>query len=218
MPASPRTRTLLSWLPAAILLLVIGGVVLTTIAVENSWWAEDAPAASSDQKASDGSSKLSDAGLDYVNVEGVLRVRVGEGALPVTEIGLADDEQKDAVFRRPVRAIVAAGAEVYIVDDVETMTARAQDGRLESLVLGVGQALPWSSAVATVEALAPGFGWDPADIAAWEAELSEFTRESTEGVFTAEVTSTDAAVITGTLVFERTSGGTTLAISFAPAD
>jgi hypothetical protein len=48
--------------------LIIAGVVFTTIAVQNSWWAEEDPVASSDQRAADGSSKLSDAGLDYVNV------------------------------------------------------------------------------------------------------------------------------------------------------
>ena len=115
--------------------------------------------------------------------------------------------------------VKAYGAEkVYVVDDVESMTAQARDGRLDSVVLGVGQALPWSTAVATVQALAPGFGWDAADVAAWDRQISDFTRDSTEGVFTAEVSSTDAATITGTLVFDRASGNTTLSIAFAPVD
>lgn len=218
MAVSSRSQTLLSWLGPAILLLIIGGVVFGTIAVQNSWWAEEDPVASSDQKATDGSSKLSDAGLDYVNVEGVLRVRVGEGALPATEIGLAADEQKTGDFRRPVRAIVAAGDEVYVVDDVETMTAIARSDRLTALSLGVGRALPWSDAVGVVQGLADDFGWSHDDIAAWDDEISDFTRDSTEGAFTAEVTSTDAATITGTLVFDRGSGYTTLTITFEPVE
>lgn len=217
MPTSPRTQTLLSWLPATILLLIIGGVIFGTIAVQNSWWAEEAPVASSDQKATDGSSKLSDAGLDYVNVEGVLRVRVGEGALPVTEVGLSADEEKKAEFRRPVRTIVAAGDEVYVVEDVETMTAIAKDGELASVSLGVGQVLPWANAVGTVQGLASEFGWSQDDIAAWDQQISDFTRENTEGSFTAEVKATDAATVTGTVVFDRASGNTTLTITFEPA-
>ena len=123
MARSPRSRDLLSWVPALILVVVIAGVVFTTIAVQNSWWTEEDPVASTDQKATDGSSKLSDAGLDYVNVEGALRVRVGEGALPATEIGLGADEEKSASFRRPVRTIVAAGDETYVVD-----ASNANDG------------------------------------------------------------------------------------------
>lgn len=213
--AETRRQKLLAWLPAAILLLIIGGVVFTTIAVQNSWWAEDEPVASADQKATDGSSKLSDAGLDYVNVEGVLRVRIGAGALPATEIGLGADENKPAEFRRPVRAVIAAGDEVYVVEDVQTMDAVARGGSLSALTLGVGQALPWSSAVGTVQGLAGEFGWNQDEIASWEEQVSEFTRAHTEGIFTAEVTSTDAAQITGTVRFDRKSGDTTLAITFA---
>ena len=208
----------MSWLPALILVVIIAGVVVTTIAVQNSWWTEDDPVASSDQKATDGSSKLSDAGLDYVNVEGVLRVRVGERALPVTEIGLGSDEEKSATFRRPVRAIIAADDEAYVVGDVESMVAVASDDELTSISLGIGQALPWATAVDTVRGLAEDFGWDQDDIASLEADLADFTRENPEGTFTAELTSTGtAAQITGTLAFDRASGLTALTITFAPA-
>ena len=214
--AETRRQKLLAWLPAAILLLIIGGVVFTTIAVQNSWWAEDEPVASSDQKAADGSSKLSDAGLDYVNVEGVLRVRMGAGALAASKIGLGADEEKSAEFRRPVRAVIAAGDEVYVVEDVETMDAVAGGGELSALTLGVGQPLPWSNAVGTMQGLAAQFGWNQDEIASWEEQISDFTRDHTEGTFTAEVTSTDAAKITGTVRFDRATGYTTISVTFAP--
>jgi len=207
---------LLSWLPASILILIIAGVVFATVAVENSWWAQEAPVGSEDQTATDGGSKLSDAGLDYVNVDGVLRVRVGDGALPATELGLGADEEKSATFRRPVRAVVAAEDQVFVVDDVESMVAIAHDDELSSLRLGVGQALPWASAVGTVRGLADQFGWDPAEIASWDAEISDFTRDHTDGSYTAEVSATSAATVTGALVFDRASGYTTLTITFEP--
>ena len=207
----------MSWLPALILVVIIAGVVFTTVAVQNSWWTQEDPVASSDQKATDGSSKLSDAGLDYVNVEGVLRVRVGDGALPATEIGLGADEEKSASFRRPVRAIVVAGDETYLVDDVESMVAVAQNDELTSLSLGVGQALPWAIAVDTVRGLADDFGWDQARIDSLEADLADFTRDNPEGSFTAEVASTGgAATVTGRLDFDRGTGFTALTITFAP--
>ena len=215
--SSPRPAWL-SWLPALILVVIIVGVVLTTVAVQNSWWTEDDPVASSDQKATDGASMLSDAGLDYVNVQGILRVRIGDGALPATGLGLGAEEEKAATFRRPVRAIVAAGDETYLVDDVETMNAVADRDVLTSLSLGVGQARPWPDAVDIVRSMADDFGWDAADIDAWDEELAEFTRDSAEGAFTAEVTSADEAQITGTLVFDRGSGFTTLTITFAPLE
>ncbi|MGZ8805446.1 MAG: hypothetical protein ACXWZG_09115, partial [Microbacterium sp.] len=117
MPTSARTRSLLTWLPATILVVVIGLIVLATFVVQGSWWAEENPAASTDQKASDGSSMLTDAGFDFVNVEGIVRVRIGEGALPANELGRTDDAEKSAEFRRPVRAVMAGGADVYVVDD-----------------------------------------------------------------------------------------------------
>ena len=129
VPISARTRSLLTWLPATILLVVIGLVVLATFAVQGSWWAEEKPAASADQKASDGSSILTDAGFDYVNVEGIVRVRIGEGALPAEELGMGANAEKSAEFRGPVRAVVAGGEDVYVVDDVGGLTAVTPERR-----------------------------------------------------------------------------------------
>ena len=102
--------------------------------------------------------------------------------------------------------------------DVESMVAVAQDDELTSLSLGVGQALPWASAVDTVRGLADDFGWDQAQIAGLEEDLADFTRDNPQGSYTAEVTSTGtAAQVTGTLDFDRGSGFTVLTITFAPA-
>jgi hypothetical protein len=164
VPLSSRKRSLLTWLPAAILVVVIGLVVLTTFAVQESWWAEESPAASADQKASDGSSMLTDAGFDYVNVEGIVRVRIGEGSLPADELGMGADAEKSAEFRRPVRAIVAGGDDVYVVDDVAALTAVAAAGELASVTLAYDNAGTWSDGVDRVRSLAPTFGWDVSQI------------------------------------------------------
>ena len=160
MPTSARTRSLLTWLPATILLVVIGLVVLATFAVQGSWWAEEKPSASADQKASDGSSVLTDAGFDYVNVEGIVRVRIGDGALPAEELGMGANAEKSAEFRGPVRAVIAGGEDVYVVDDVGGLTAVTRNGELASVTLMFDSPGTWSDAVEQVQSLAPTFGWD----------------------------------------------------------
>ena len=134
MATRSRTRALLAWLPAAVLALIIIGAVVAALAIQGSWWTQERPAASDDQKAADGSSMLTDAGFDYVNVEGTLRIRVGSGGLSATELGLPADGEKSAEFRRPVRAIIAAGDEVYVLDDVSGLTVNAEDDRLVAVL------------------------------------------------------------------------------------
>lgn len=218
MPTSARTRSLLTWLPATILVVVIGLIVLATFAVQGSWWAEENPAASADQKASDGSSMLTDAGFDYVNVEGVVRVRVGEGSLPADELGMPADGEKSAEFRRPVRAIMAGGDDVYVVDDIAGLTAVTRNGELATVTLAFDGAGTWSDAVNRVSALAPTFGWDQAQIDGLDDELAEFNRSGGGDVFTAVVgPSSGGAQVTATLTFYAGSGATPVTLTFEPA-
>jgi hypothetical protein len=217
VPLSARARSLLTWLPATILLVVIGLVVLASFAIQGSWWAEEDPAASADQKASDGSSMLTDAGFDYVNVEGIVRVRIGEGSLPADDLGMGADAEKSAEFRGPVRAIVAGGDEVYVVDDIVGLTAVTAGGELASVTLAFDGAGTWADAVKRVDALAPTYGWDQAQIDALDEGLAEFNRVGTEDVFTAVVgPSVGGANVTATLTFDRRSGGTSLTLTFEP--
>jgi len=216
---SARTRTLLTWLPATILAIIIAGIVLASVAMERSWWTQEDPPASADQKASDGSSMLTDAGFDYVNVEGVVRVRVGEGGLSAAELGLPEDGEKTAEFRRPVRALVAAGDEVHVLDDISGLTAVAEDGRLVAVSLRPDVVSGWSGAIGYLRALAPDFGWDAAQLDPLDSELSEFNRSDQGDTFTATIgPSTAGAVsVTGQLEFDRATGATPVTITFAPA-
>lgn len=218
VPISTRTRSLLTWLPATILVVVIGLIVLATFAVQGSWWAEENPAASTDQKASDGSSMLTDAGFDYVNVEGTVRVRIGEGALPAEQLGMGADTEKSAEFRRPVRAIVAGGDDVYVVDDIAGLTAVTEGGELASVVLAFDNPGTWTDAVNLVRALAPTYGWDQAQIDGLEGRLADFNRDGTGEAFTAVVgPSSGGAQVTATLSFARGSGTTPVTLTFEPA-
>ncbi|WP_127819103.1 hypothetical protein [Microbacterium sp. CPCC 204701] len=219
MAISARTRTLLTWLPATVLAVVIGAVVIASLAIQESWWTQENPAASADQKASDGSSMLTDAGFDYVNVEGVVRVRVGEGGLSATELGLPVDGEKSADFRRPVRALIAVGDEVHALDDIASLTAVAEGDRLVALTLRPDVVRGWSGALDYLRALAPDFGWDASELDPLEGELGEFNRSGEGETFTASIgpSTGTAATVTGTLVFDRSSGATPVTITFEPA-
>ena len=219
MAISARTRTLLTWLPATILAVVIGGIVIASLAIQESWWTQESPPASADQKAPDGSSMLTDAGFDYVNVEGVVRVRVDEDALTATELGLPADGEKSADFRRPVRALVAAGDEVHVLNDIASLTAVAEDDRLVSVTFSPDVVRGWSGALDYLRALAPEFGWDAAQIDALDEEIGEFNRSGEGDTFTASIgpSTNGAAAVTAELTFDRASGATPVRITFEPA-
>lgn len=220
VPLTRRTRTLLSWLPAALLVLIIGAIVVGTFTVQASWWAEDDPEASSDQKAADGGSMLTDAGFDYVNVEGVLRVRVGDGALPASDLGLRANETKEAEFRRPVRALIAAGDEVHVVEDVVTATATATDDRLTAVTVGIDGAGSWRGAIDGLRARADEFGWDASQFEGLDERLLAFNSTGSGEVFEVEIgpgADADTAV-TAEVAFFRQGGATTVSLRFAPPE
>jgi hypothetical protein len=218
VPLTARTRTLLSWLPATILVIIIGAVVAGSFAMQASWWAEDEPEASADQKASDGGSMLTDAGFDYVNVEGILRVRIGDGSLPAAELGMAADEVKEAEFRRPVRALIAAGDEVHAVEDVVTVRAVTRSGALAAVTIGIDAAGSWRGSVDGLRARAEEFGWDATEFDGLDDRLAAFNTEGSGETFTVEIgPGRDAqTAVTATLTFFRQGGGTTTSLTFAP--
>lgn len=220
VPLTRRTRTLLSWLPAALLVLIIGAIVVGTFTVQASWWAEDDPEASSDQKAADGGSMLTDAGFDYVNVEGVLRVRVGDGALRASDLGLRANETKEAEFRRPVRALIAAGDEVHVVEDVVTATATATDDRLAAVTVGIDGSGSWRGAIDGLRARADEFGWDASQFEGLDERLLAFNSTGSGEVFEVEIgpgADADTAV-TAEVAFFRQGGATTVSLRFAPPE
>jgi hypothetical protein len=220
VPLTRRTRTLLSWLPAALLVLIIGAIVVGTFTVQASWWAEDDPEASSDQKAADGGSMLTDAGFDYVNVEGVLRVRVGDGALPASDLGLRANETKEAEFRRPVQALIAAGDEVHVVEDVVTATATATDDRLTAVTVGIDGAGSWRGAIDGLRARADEFGWDASQFEGLDERLLAFNSTGSGEVFEVEIgPGADAnTAVTAEVAFFRQGGATTVSLRFAPPE
>jgi hypothetical protein len=198
--------------------VIIGGIVFITFAVQNSWWAQEDPPASADQKASDSSTMLTDAGFDYANVEGIVRVRIGEGALPAEEIGMSADAEKSAEFRRPLRVVVAGGEDVYVVDDIGSMTVTSAGGELSSVTLVFDAPGTWADAVTRVRQMAPTYGWDAADIDGLNEALAEFNRSGSGDSFTATIGPSDGgARVSAALHFDRASGYTPVTLTFEPS-
>ena len=192
--------------------------MLASFAIQGSWWTQENPAASEDQKASDGSTMLTDAGFDYANVEGVARIRLGEGGLSATDLGLPADGEKSAEFRRPVRVIIAGQDDVYVVDDIAALTATSSAGSLEKVTLSPDGGGLWTAAVAQMRGYAAEFGWDASDLEGLDEQLGEFNRTGDGDTFTVVVgPSGGGAQVTGTMTYHR-SGATTVELTFEPAE
>ncbi len=201
------------------LVLIIAGVVVASLAIQGSWWALDRPAASDDQRASDGSTMLTDTGFDYVNVSGTFKVRIGEGAVSAAGLGMPEDGEKSAEFRRPVRAVIAAGKELYVLDDISGLTATTVDGELASVTFVPDVTNNWSGALDYLRALSPDLGWDAAQLDPLTEQLGEFNRSGEGDTFTARIGPSEGgpAKITGDILFDRTTGATPVTITFEPA-
>ena len=192
--------------------------MLASFAIQGSWWTQENPAASEDQKASDGSTMLTDAGFDYANVEGVARIRLGEGGLSATDLGLPADGEKSAEFRRPVRVIIAGQDDVYVVDDIAALTATSSAGSLEKVTLSPDGGGLWTAAVAQMRGYAAEFGWDASDLEGLDEQLGEFNRTGEGDTFTVVAGPSDGgARVTGTMTYHR-SGLTTVELAFEPAE
>ena len=117
--------------------------------------------------------------------------------------------EKSAEFRGPVRAVIAGGEDVYVVDDVGGLTAVSRNGELASVTLMFDSPGTWSDSVEQVQALAPTFGWDEAQITSLDEQLAEFNQSGTADTFTAVVgPSQGGAQVTATLTFDPGSGTT----------
>jgi hypothetical protein len=80
-------------------------------------------------------------------------VRIGEGTLLAEELGMGANAEKSAEFRRPVRAVIAGGEDVYVVD-IGGLTAVSRNGELASVTLMFDS--PGSSATPVALTFEPG--------------------------------------------------------------
>ncbi|WP_203581673.1 hypothetical protein [Microbacterium hibisci] len=181
MPESPAKRRarrrLLSWIPISIVALLCVGFVVAAIQMQNSWWTDDDRPASEDQQASDGTSMLTGAGLDYLTREGVLRVRVGSDSLPAEELGLDANTSQSFEPITPIQAVVVADDGAFHVDLVRSFTVTTSNGRVESVQLVREANGDWLAVFAHLQRVAEHWGWSEADLALLQDDLTAAAHE-----------------------------------------
>ena len=124
---------------------------------------------------------LTDAGFDYVNVEGILRVRIGDGALPA-------DEARHGGGRREVRRVPPARARGHRRGRRRLRRRRrrvrsrpsAEGGELASVTLGSAGAA-WSTRSEAVRASPPSSAGTRARSRLGATDLATSARDHAEG-------------------------------------
>jgi hypothetical protein len=100
------------WLAPLVLLVVVAAMAGILVWFYNSWWVDPDRAPSSDQRASDGSTLFTSAGMDYAGATGVMIIRVSDESLDAEALGLDDDgvRRVDPDVPVQVRVLGADGA------------------------------------------------------------------------------------------------------------
>ncbi|MDW4572458.1 hypothetical protein R8Z57_06645 [Microbacterium sp. M3] len=180
-------RRLLSWIPISIVALICVGFVVAALLMQNSWWIDDDRPASADQQASDGMSMLTDPGVDYLTRKGILRVRVGEDALPAAELGLEADGSRTFEPLTPVQAVVIADDGAFYVDLVRSFTVTTAGGRVESVALVRETNGDWLSMLPVLQDAAESWGWTDEDLARLEEDLTSAAHEGDGKQYSAQL-------------------------------
>lgn len=167
-----KRRALLSWVPTVLIAVICAAVVVGAIAVQNSWWAETAPRASTDQRASDGMSLFDSNGVDFFTREGVVRVRIGDEALPATDLGLEADGAKTIEPLVPVLLVVLTGEGAITLELVRAFTVTSADDEIVSIDVSPESNGTWTSASSQLAGLAPTWGWTPEQLQQLESDLA----------------------------------------------
>ncbi len=201
----------LSWMPAAILVLIIGGIVFAVFAFQNSWWTADRPVASADQQASDGMSTFTQAGLDFLTVQGYAKIKLRENALPATDLGLEADGAKEVELLRPVQVRLLGEDHAVVVDLIDRLTITTENDRVTSVSLYPSGTNRYPDAIALVRGLAPSVGWTESDILRLQSQLTDDARASESGQITAKLpVVTDSGLAVSASFFVDVKAGYTI--------
>lgn len=175
------------WLAPLVLLVVVAAMAGILFWFYNSWWVDPGRAPSSDQRAADGTTMFTAAGLDYAAATGVMIIRVSDESLDAEALGLDDDDVRrvDPEVPVEVRMLGADGALVLeFVDAVSVTTADGEISRVELEPWGSGR---YREHTALLASRADTIGWIDEDLAKLETDLGEAQRASDDGTYVAEL-------------------------------
>ena len=180
-------RRLLSWIPISIVALICLGFVVASVLMQTSWWIDEARPASADQEASDGMSTFTEAGVDYLTRQGTLRMRVGSGSLPTSELGLEANESRSFEPIVPIEAVVIAPDGSFHVDLVRSFTVTTSNGEVESVKLVREANGDWLSVFPNLERMAQYWGWTDADLEQLQRDLTAASHDGNGRQYSAEL-------------------------------
>jgi len=194
---------------------LIAVAVFCTLGFVNSWWVEKTPA-SSDQRASDGSSVFTQAGIDYFTKQGVLRVSMGAERPRAAELGLPASGTKHVDLLVPVKVTVT-GTETVGVDIVGSLDVVTSHGRISAIELPFDS--DYHGVIQQVQELGPRMGWSAADIDRFMTRLQASRAAHDFSAYSATIGPVvhDGMRLSATVSADATSGPT-LVVTLQPRD
>ncbi len=216
--ARRENRFVTHWLAPLVLVVVVAGMGIATVAVHNSWWVDPDRPASSDQRAADGSTMLTPAGIDYARATGVLILRVGEDAVPVERLGGRPDGEQliDADVPLQVRVLAPDGA--LVLDLMDSVLVTTEQGRITRLEITPWGALSYREFVALLESRAENIGWTSDDLDRLADDLTASQRDGEGDSYSASLADGTAigAAVSATVTVGRRGSGIGFAITVEP--
>lgn len=175
--ARRENRFVKYWLAPIVLVVVLAGMGIVTTAVLNSWWVDREQPPSTDQRADDGTSLLTPAGLDYGYASGVLILRVGDDAMPASALGLDAEGERlldgDVPFQ--VRILAPDGA--LVLDLMDSVLVTTDGDRITRLDIVPWNALSYREMIGLLESRAETVGWSESDLRQLDDDLAAAARE-----------------------------------------
>lgn len=206
------------WLAPLALVVVVVGMVIAITTLQNSWWVDRGRPPSADQRASDNTSMLTPAGLDYAYATGVLILRVGDGALPADEVGLDVHGERllDADVPLQVRVLAPDGA--LVLDLMDSVLVTTVDGRITRLEITPWSGLSYREFIAELQLRMDNVGWTDDDLAALEDDLAEAARTREGDTYSATLAGGDAlgATVSATVTVDLAASYTGFVLTVEP--
>lgn len=213
-----KRSALWTWVPTALVALLCVAVVVMVFAVQNSWWAETNPRASTDQRASDGMSLFTTDGVDYFTKQGIMRMRIGADSLPATELGLDADGEKHIEPLVPVMVVVLGDDGVISLDLVRSFTITSENDEVTAIDIDPEITRTWASVSGTLAGLAPSWGWSQAQLDQLDEDLGAASEGETS--YSAELPAVPyhGAFVSAEVVVDTANPGVGLTLTISADD
>lgn len=182
-----ENRFVKHWLAPLVLLVVVAGIAGVMISLQNSWWADPQRAPSAQQRASDGSTLFTPGGTEYAAATGIVVIRVGEGSLPVSELGLDADGERRFDPETPVQLRILAPEGALVLDLMDAVIVTTEGGAVSRVTVTPWGATTFRDFTTLLQSRAETVGWSADDIKALEVDLGAAAREREGDTYAATV-------------------------------